>query len=100
MCSCVAESWRDWSDAKLGSFLDIQGFAWIASDIPWTTKANLCEPGNPHYAQGSAFNHELAPECEDYIRLLARRVKAVRPHIKVLVYFHVSQSSTGSSALQ
>eukprot|EP01045_Picozoa_sp_COSAG04_P013823 COSAG04_NODE_1001_length_8839_cov_3.422883_2_plen_74_part_00 len=67
---------------------------------PMDDQAHLCEPGNPHYAQGSAFNHELAPACEDYIRLLARRVKAVRPHINVLVYFHVSQSSTGSSALQ
>lgn len=92
-----AREWRQWSPQKMGEFLDINAFGWVASDIPWNNRQNLCEPGNPHYAQGSGFVHEASSECEEYIRDLVKAVKTARPKVKVLVYFHAFLSGESNA---
>jgi hypothetical protein len=89
-----AKEWRQWSPQKMGEFLDTNAFDWVASDIPWNrvnnlgTHGNLCEPGNPHYEQGSGFVTEAGVDYDQYIRDLVKAVKTARPKVRVLVYFH------------
>ena len=61
------------------------------------TKGNLCEPGNPHYEQGSGFVNEAGADCDQYIRDLVKAVKTARPHVKVVVYFRECRSSSVSA---
>jgi hypothetical protein len=72
----------------MGDFLDINNFDWMATDIPWREGMSECEPGNPHFAYGSGFVHDAAPACIEYMAALVTAVKAARPNIKILVYFH------------
>jgi hypothetical protein len=92
-----AKEWRQWSPEKMGNFLDINAFDYVASDIPWNGKTNPCEPGNPHYVQGSGFVTESSAECDQYIRDLVKAVKTARPKVKVLVYFHAFLSGESNA---
>lgn len=98
-----AREWRQWSPEQMGAFLDTNAFDWVASDIPWNlvnnqgSKGNLCEPGNPHYEQGSGFVNEAGADCIQYIRDLVKAVKTARPHVKVVVYFRECRSSSVSA---
>ena len=93
------QDWRTWSVEKMGEFLDTNKFDWLASDIPWTARQNLCEPGNPHYAHGSGFVTDVSDECMQYIRDLVKAVKTARPHVKVVIYFHAFLSGEANASL-
>ena len=80
----------------MGQFLDINAFDWVATDIPWADRPSKCEHGQ-HQAQGSGFVHDVAEDCLQYIRDLARLVKAARPKVKVLVYFHAFLSGEANA---
>jgi alpha-galactosidase len=88
-----------WTPETTRRVLNESGMKYLITTIPWTDIPSTCEKGKYKYAHGSAFVHNLAPSCEQYIKDLVRVTKAADPDFKVLVYFHafVSGETNASS---
>ena len=95
----IAGDFRTWSVETTRRVLRESNLKYFITTIPWTAEQSKCEPTNHKYAHGSAFVHELAPDCEQYIKDLVRVLKSADPDFKVLVYMDafISSETNGSS---